>query len=81
MAKAKEYAIYKGDELLVIGTAEECAKKLNVKKEYIYWLTKPTAQKRLAKRKDPDKCMVGIRLDDEEDRDVGLLECYESGTL
>jgi hypothetical protein len=78
---AKDYAIYKGDELLVIGTAEECAKKLNVKKEYIYWLTKPTAKKRLAKRKDPDKCMVGIRLDNEEDHDGGLLNCYESGII
>lgn len=27
----KEYAIYKGDTLLCIGTAEECAEHLNVK--------------------------------------------------
>ncbi|MNW40414.1 hypothetical protein D3C74_175280 [compost metagenome] len=60
-----EFAIYKGEELLVMGTAEECAEKLKVSKEYIYWLTMPTAKRRLAKRKHPEKCTVGVRLDDE----------------
>lgn len=60
-----EFAIYKGEELIAMGTAEECASKLGVTKEYIYWLTMPTAKKRLAKRKNPERCTVGIRLDDE----------------
>lgn len=60
----KEYAVYKGDELLAMGTAEECAAELGVSKEYIDWLTMPTAKRRLAKRKNPEKCTVGIRLDD-----------------
>jgi orotate phosphoribosyltransferase-like protein len=63
----KEYAVYKGEELLAMGTAEECAAELNVTKEYIVWLTMPTAKKRLAQRKNPGKCTVGILLDDEED--------------
>lgn len=62
-----EFAVYKGDNLLAMGTAEACAEKMGVSKEYIYWLTMPTAKRRLAKRKNPDKCTVGIRLDDEED--------------
>lgn len=65
--KAYEYAVYKGDELLAIGTLEECAKQLNVTKEYIYWLTMPTAKRRIAKRKNPEKCKVAIRLDDEDE--------------
>lgn len=63
----KEYAVYKGDVLLAMGTAEECAKELNVTKEYIVWLTMPTAKRRLAKRKNPSRCTVGIRLDDEDE--------------
>lgn len=62
----KEYAVYKGDNLLAIGTAEECAAELNVSKEYIVWLTMPTAKRRLAKRKKPENCTVGFLLDDEE---------------
>jgi hypothetical protein len=65
IALKPEFAIYKGDELLAIGTDESCAEKLGVTKEYIYWLTMPTAKRRLAKRKRPDRCIVGIRLDDE----------------
>ncbi|WP_313891146.1 hypothetical protein [Psychrobacillus sp.] len=61
MRKA-EYAIYKGEELLVIGTAEECAYKLKVQPKYIQWLTTPTAKRRLAKRKNPNKCTVADRL-------------------
>ncbi|MED4530930.1 helix-turn-helix transcriptional regulator [Metabacillus fastidiosus] len=62
----KEYAIYQGDELLCIGTAKECAEKLNVTTKYIQWLTMPCAKDRIAKSKDPEKCIIGIRLDDEE---------------
>lgn len=62
-----EFAIYKGDDLLVMGTAEACAEKMGVSKEYIYWLTMPTAKRRLAGRKRPERCTVGIRLDAEDD--------------
>lgn len=58
----KEYAVYKGEDLLVMGTAEECAEELNVRPEYIKWLTTPTAKRRLANRKNPDKCTVGVKL-------------------
>jgi len=37
---ARDYAVYKGDELLVIGTKEECANFLGVKKTNIEkWAT------------------------------------------
>lgn len=57
-----EFAVYKGEELIVIGTAEECATELNVQSKYIHWLTTPTAKRRLAKRKKPDRCIVADRL-------------------
>ncbi|NWL89985.1 hypothetical protein DMN77_20760 [Paenibacillus sp. 79R4] len=71
MQMAAEFAIYKGEEMLAIGTAKECAEKLGVSKEYIYWLTMPTAKRRLDKRKHPERCTVGVRLD-KEDEDEGI---------
>lgn len=65
MRETREYAVYKGEELLVMGTALECARKLNVSKEYIVWLATPIAKRRLAKRKNPERCTVGVRLDGE----------------
>ncbi|MFS1511722.1 hypothetical protein VQL36_04695 [Chengkuizengella sp. SCS-71B] len=62
MNQLQEYAVYRGDELVCIGTKEECAKKLNVQPKYIYWLTTPTAKRQLAKRKHPEKCTVALRL-------------------
>lgn len=58
----REFAVYKGEELLIIGTAEECAIELKVQPGYIQWLTTPTAKRRLAKRKNPNKCTVADRL-------------------
>ncbi|MGN7308960.1 hypothetical protein ACTHQ2_23750 [Bacillus subtilis] len=61
-----EYAIYRGEHLLAMGTAKDCANKLGVSERYIYWLTSPTAQRRIATRKNPDKCIVGVSLNDDE---------------
>lgn len=48
----------------MVGTAKECAEELNVTEKYVVWLTTPTAKKRLANRKNPEQCVVGIRLDE-----------------
>ncbi|WP_260632867.1 hypothetical protein [Paenibacillus xylanexedens] len=61
--KNKEFAVYKGDIMLAMGTATECAEKLGVSEKYIYWLTMPTAKRRLAKRKNPEKCVVADVID------------------
>ncbi|MGP4073802.1 hypothetical protein ACTWQB_14760 [Piscibacillus sp. B03] len=61
----KEYAVYKGENIIAMGTAEECAEEMGVQPEYIKWLTMPTAKRRLAKRKNPEKCTVGVLLDDD----------------
>lgn len=62
-----EYAVYKGEKLIVMGTKEECAEEMGVQPEYIYWLTMPTAKRRLASRKNPAKCTVAIKLESVED--------------
>ena len=61
----KEYAVYKGEELLIIGTAKECAAYLNIKPESVQWLSTPSAKARLEKRKNPNKCKVCIKLNDD----------------
>lgn len=54
----KEYAIYKGDKLVIIGTAKELAKKLNIKIESVYYMSSPAN-----KRKDKGNRMVAEVLD------------------
>lgn len=41
---AKTLAIYKGEELLTIGTAKKCAEALNVKVDTIYYYKTKTYQ-------------------------------------
>lgn len=60
-----DYAVYKNDEIVVIGTAEECALELGVTVEYIRWMTTPTGKRRLANRKNPDKATTAVKLDDD----------------
>lgn len=57
----KEYAIYKGEDLVTTGTKEECAEKLGVKQETIVFWATPTNAKR-----DKGNRTVAVRLDDGE---------------
>ena len=42
----KEYALYKGEECLAIGTIKEIAEKMKVKVRTIYFYTMPTYKRR-----------------------------------
>lgn len=48
----KEYALYKGEECLAIGTIEEIAKQMKVKYRTIYFYTMPTYKKRCKNSKN-----------------------------
>lgn len=61
----KEYAVYKGEELLVVGTVEECAEALGVQQRTILFYTYPTYQRRLKKRKASDNVRHVIELTEE----------------
>ena len=43
---ASLYAVWKGDELVAMGTAKELAKQLGVKVRTIYWYVSPAAKRR-----------------------------------
>lgn len=64
-----DYALYKGDEFLIVGTAEECAKYLNVKADSIKWMSTPTAKRRLKRRKRKEKCISVIKLEEDDQKD------------
>lgn len=49
--RAKEYALYKGEELLGIGTKKELAEKLGVSVSTIYYYHTPTYAKRTSEDK------------------------------
>lgn len=44
--KKKEYALYKGDEVLAIGTLDEIANVMEVKKKSIMYYGTPSYEKR-----------------------------------
>lgn len=60
-----EYAMYKGEDLLCIGTLEELAEFRGVQRETIYWYTMPTYQKRIAKRKNARNYVTVEKLEDD----------------
>lgn len=60
-----EFAVYKGENLLAIGTAKECAEVMGVRPDYIRWMTTPTAKRRLEARKNPDRCTTAVKLEDD----------------
>lgn len=59
-----EYALYKGEELLSIGTLEEIAEERGVSVRTIYYYSMPAYQRKNGGNKG--KKMIAIKLEDEE---------------
>lgn len=62
-AKA-EYAVYKGEQLLCIGKAKECAAELGVSESTIRFYTTPAYQNRIDRRKNPKNYTTAFKLED-----------------
>jgi len=62
-----EYAIYKDDDLLFIGTVDECAAFRGVKPETIRWHSTPRGQRQADARKKQGKALRIIRLEEDEE--------------
>lgn len=62
-----EIAVYKGDDVLADGTLAECAAKLKVNPETLYFYMTPAYERRLAKRKTLDRSRTVVRLDGDDD--------------
>lgn len=50
-----EYAIYKGDNMIFMGTTTECAEHFGVKKNTIYYWSYPSHHKRANSKKRDGK--------------------------
>ncbi|WP_083652371.1 hypothetical protein [Bacillus sp. MRMR6] len=62
----KEYAVYKGEELLCVGDVVECAETLGVKITTIYTYAAKDRRKRAEKSKNPDRWTLAYAIDNEE---------------
>lgn len=60
----KEYALYKGEELLHIGTIAEIAEKEEVKRDTIKFYGTPTYRRRINKRKNARNYRTVVCLDE-----------------
>ncbi len=61
-----DYAVYQGDDILVVGSIEECAEYLGVDTRTVRYYTTPAYHRKIAKRKRSKNVRTAIRLDDEE---------------
>ena len=61
MKKPNYYALYKGDEVLTVGTKQELAKFLNVNIRTIEFYSSPTYRKRNKK----GNCYIVIRIEED----------------
>ena len=65
--KLQEYAVYKGDEFLFIGTIQEIATEFNVKKDTARFWTSLANKRRAVRRRGESKRKIAIKIEDEGD--------------
>lgn len=64
--KLPEYAVYKGDEIIAIGTRKELAKKFNVKRETVRFWSTPANIRRIENRRGGNsQGKLAIKIEDE----------------
>jgi len=57
-----EVAVYKGDDMVCMGSIYDCAMRIGVQPRTLYWYLMPTYQKRLAKRKSTKNARMVVRV-------------------
>lgn len=65
---AVEYALYKGDNFLDIGTIKELSKRYNISVKTLRWYSTPCYKNKI-KNKNNIKSYVVVRIEDEEDEE------------
>ena len=66
----RELAVYKGDEMLVMGTVQECAETLGVVPDTVRYYTYPSYQERIKERQARgygEDVRVAFWLEEDED--------------
>lgn len=67
----REYALYKGDQFIMIGTLQNIADELNVTRRGLYYYLSPFYAKKLANMKSTSKAIVIVDAEDDYDLEVG----------
>ena len=65
--RRKEFALYKGDKFIMIGTAREIAEERGVKPETVRFWSTPAHHKRASKGKN---MLIAIKLDDDDNEEI-----------
>lgn len=66
--KYRAYAVYRGDEFLLVGTCAEIARYLDTQIKNVYWYTSP-AHRRRAEKRDYKKRLIFVDVEElENDR-------------
>lgn len=67
MKSPKIYALYKGEEMLDMGTAQEIADRRGVKPESILYYMSPAYKRKGEKSKNPRERLCTVSLDDDDE--------------
>lgn len=62
-----DYALYKGDEFVTLGSLQEVANYQGVKPTTISYLASKAYLKKLEKRKNSDSALIAIRIEEDDD--------------
>lgn len=65
--KPSEYAVYRGDEFVCLGTYKECAAHLGISPETVRFYGSPAHLKRSENNKFEKDFIVVIRIEEDED--------------
>lgn len=63
------YALYRGDEFIDLGTADELAERLKLHRNTIKFYATKTHKERI-KESNYNKCLMAIRIEEDEDDDI-----------
>lgn len=66
-----QYAIYKGDTFLYMGTRKECASYLNVRENTVYFYTTPTYMRRV--KDEYSQRIIVIKIEEIEEKEKWKL--------
>ena len=68
-AMAVEYVLYKGEEVLGIGTADELSEQLGVRPQTIRSYSSPSHMRRIEESADPESRIVAVKVKDGKEDD------------
>ena len=62
--KPLDYAVYKGDEFICLGTAKECAEHMGIKVASLHFYLRPAYKRRIEAR-DAKNAIIVIKIEED----------------